>query len=77
MCGELTRSQDTYVTSGAIAEKQKPDQSCSNNGLFSLNQEKAVVRSLINLAVAYVSRCHPASQLKKQVSGEKCAGPQL
>ncbi|XP_020736260.2 endoplasmic reticulum membrane-associated RNA degradation protein isoform X5 [Odocoileus virginianus] len=29
--------------------------------------EKAAVRSLINLAVAYVSRCHPASQLKKQV----------
>ncbi|XP_025150037.3 endoplasmic reticulum membrane-associated RNA degradation protein isoform X8 [Bubalus bubalis] len=29
--------------------------------------EKAVVRSLIHLAGTYVSRCHPASQLKKQV----------
>lgn len=77
MCRELTRSQNSYVTSAAIAEKQKPDQSCNNNGLFSLNQEKAAVRSLINLAVAYVSRCHPASQLKKQVCGERRAGPQL
>lgn len=77
MCRELTESQDSYVTSDAIAEKQKPDQSCSNNGLFSLNQEKAAVGSLINLAGTYVSRCHPASQLKKQVCGEGCAGPQL
>ncbi|XP_070652685.1 endoplasmic reticulum membrane-associated RNA degradation protein isoform X8 [Bos indicus] len=29
--------------------------------------EKAAVGSLINLAGTYVSRCHPASQLKKQV----------
>ncbi|XP_060986008.1 endoplasmic reticulum membrane-associated RNA degradation protein isoform X2 [Dama dama] len=35
--------------------------------LLSVFKEKAAVRSLINLAVAYVSRCHPASQLKKQV----------
>ncbi|XP_010807075.3 endoplasmic reticulum membrane-associated RNA degradation protein isoform X7 [Bos taurus] len=30
-------------------------------------EEKAAVGSLINLAGTYVSRCHPASQLKKQV----------
>ncbi|XP_055288875.1 endoplasmic reticulum membrane-associated RNA degradation protein isoform X4 [Moschus berezovskii] len=30
-------------------------------------EEKAAVRSLMNLAITYVSRCHPASQLKKQV----------
>lgn len=30
-------------------------------------EEKAAVRSLIHLAGTYVSRCHPASQLKKQV----------
>ncbi|XP_052501595.1 endoplasmic reticulum membrane-associated RNA degradation protein isoform X2 [Budorcas taxicolor] len=35
--------------------------------LLAVCKEKAAVRSLINLAAAYVSRCHPASQLKKQV----------
>ncbi|XP_017908984.1 PREDICTED: endoplasmic reticulum membrane-associated RNA degradation protein isoform X4 [Capra hircus] len=35
--------------------------------LLAVCKEKAAVRSLINLAATYVSRCHPASQLKKQV----------
>uniref|UniRef100_A0A8C6D4T5 ER membrane associated RNA degradation n=1 Tax=Moschus moschiferus TaxID=68415 RepID=A0A8C6D4T5_MOSMO len=35
--------------------------------LFAVFKEKAAVRSLMNLAITYVSRCHPASQLKKQV----------
>ncbi|XP_069455519.1 endoplasmic reticulum membrane-associated RNA degradation protein isoform X4 [Ovis canadensis] len=35
--------------------------------LLAACKEKAAVRSLINLAATYVSRCHPASQLKKQV----------
>ncbi|XP_010807071.3 endoplasmic reticulum membrane-associated RNA degradation protein isoform X3 [Bos taurus] len=35
--------------------------------LLAVFKEKAAVGSLINLAGTYVSRCHPASQLKKQV----------
>ncbi|XP_078226615.1 endoplasmic reticulum membrane-associated RNA degradation protein isoform X4 [Callithrix jacchus] len=38
-----------------------------DEGLLSVFKEKAAVELLINLAEGYSSRCHPVSQLKKQV----------
>uniref|UniRef100_A0A2K5S558 ER membrane associated RNA degradation n=2 Tax=Cebus imitator TaxID=2715852 RepID=A0A2K5S558_CEBIM len=38
-----------------------------DEGLLSVFKEKAVVELLIHLAEGYSSRCHPVSQLKKQV----------
>ncbi|XP_052501600.1 endoplasmic reticulum membrane-associated RNA degradation protein isoform X6 [Budorcas taxicolor] len=58
-----------YTTFDEILAKHLNDGKINQLPLFlgEPAMEKAAVRSLINLAAAYVSRCHPASQLKKQV----------
>lgn len=40
---------------------------CVDAKLLALCKESAAVRSLLSLAEGYSSRCHPASQLRKQV----------
>ncbi|XP_025150036.3 endoplasmic reticulum membrane-associated RNA degradation protein isoform X7 [Bubalus bubalis] len=58
-----------YTTFDEILAKHLNDGKINQLPLFlgEPAMEKAVVRSLIHLAGTYVSRCHPASQLKKQV----------
>ncbi|XP_061284588.1 endoplasmic reticulum membrane-associated RNA degradation protein isoform X4 [Bos javanicus] len=58
-----------YTTFDEILAKHLNDGKINQLPLFlgEPAMEKAAVGSLINLAGTYVSRCHPASQLKKQV----------
>uniref|UniRef100_A0A8C6FHG3 ER membrane associated RNA degradation n=1 Tax=Moschus moschiferus TaxID=68415 RepID=A0A8C6FHG3_MOSMO len=58
-----------YTTFDEILAKHLNDGKINQLPLFlgEPAMEKAAVRSLMNLAITYVSRCHPASQLKKQV----------